>query len=234
MSISNSYVSRGDNDAIINWVPNNATNMNNNIIEGIDDDHESAFVNFTNTNVQVDYHQVYSSLHGIKLSNSTRETYYKTFKMNTEISDETVTYYENILNEINHSELSEPNNEMFDKWSYTWSRVSQKNNNYPVLLFINGSWIGIEPFNNGDTYTIESPANLAWIADQVNSGNTCAGKTINFAVSELDFQKKLWNPIGHSETNSFQGTVNFGDLTIKNLTTNGYYKNNIYFMVLLS
>ena len=57
---------------------------------------------------------------------------------------------------------------------------------------------------------------------------TFAGDSFAVNASVLDFQKKLWFPIGYSDSKSFQGTMDFGDVTIRNLTTNGYYEGYEY------
>lgn len=219
------YVSRGDVGAMINNEVNyrnedySDTNMNENTIIG---QTASAFVN---TSSSVAFDQCYSSLKDLLFTNSSSATYTNSYLFTTEAeSDKNSTPYL-----ITHSDLSMPNNNIFDNWSYIWSRVSQKNNNYPVLLFINGSWVGVEPENiDGETYYINTAEELAWVADQVNTGATTFANSTIILNADIDLQKKLWNPIGYDETHSFQGTFNFNGKTITNLTTNGYYVNNIY------
>lgn len=221
------YVSRGDVGATVGGEINyrnenySDTNMNENCIKGVSQ--KSAFVNTINGSTQVVFDQCYSSLKDISLTNGSA-SYRNTYVFDDVTSD----FSTNALNKINHSDLSRPNNDMFEKWSYVWSRISQKNNNYPVLLFVNGSWEGEAPEAvTGQTYYINNAEELAWVADQVNNGNKFIGSTI-ILNADIDLQKKLWNPIGHSKDKSFQGTFNFNGKSIINLTTNGYYRNNIY------
>ena len=64
------------------------------------------------------------------------------------------------------------------------------------------------------TYTIEFPAELAWVADQVNNkGNKFAGKTVKLA-SGIDLGNERWTPIG--ATGKFEGTFDGSNLTISN------------------
>ena len=112
--------------------------------------------------------------------------------------------------EITHDKLSEDYNEIFYDWYFTWTRINQSNNNYPVLLHKGAaSWEGVEPENDGINYYITNAAELAWIAEQVNiEGNTFEGCHIwiigeKITVRGIDyehainFQRKLWNPIGY-------------------------------------
>lgn len=73
-----------------------------------------------------------------------------------------------------------------------------------------------EPKYNAETktYTIEFPAELAWVADQVNNkGNKFAGKTVKLA-SGIDLGNERWTPIG--ATGKFEGTFDGSELTISN------------------
>lgn len=73
-----------------------------------------------------------------------------------------------------------------------------------------------EPEYNAETktYTIEFPAELAWVADQVNNqGNKFAGKTVKLA-SGIDLGNERWTPIG--ATGKFEGTFDGSELTISN------------------
>lgn len=73
------------------------------------------------------------------------------------------------------------------------------------------------------TYTIYKCAELAWLADQVNGGNTFAGYT--FVLGDnLDLNNLPWTPIGYytsSYDNSFfQGTFDGNNKIISNVTIN--------------
>ena len=72
-------------------------------------------------------------------------------------------------------------------------------------------------------YHITKASELAWIAQQVNSGDTFEGKTISLDAT-LDLNNKEWTPIGAGETNdtynSFNGTLEGNNNMIKNLKIN--------------
>ena len=66
-----------------------------------------------------------------------------------------------------------------------------------------------------DPYRISSPANLAYLAEMVNSGTTYANKY--FVLTEdLDLNNYPWTPIGN-ETYAFQGNFDGDSHIIKNL-----------------
>lgn len=66
-------------------------------------------------------------------------------------------------------------------------------------------------------YLIETPAQLAYLAEQVNAGNPYEGKYF-LQTKELDLGSKNWTPIGTSET-PFKGIYNGNDKAIYNLST---------------
>lgn len=69
-----------------------------------------------------------------------------------------------------------------------------------------------------DPYRISSPANLAYLAEMVNSGTTYANKY--FVLTEdLDLNNYPWTPIGN-ETYAFQGNFDGDSHIIKNLNVN--------------
>ncbi len=74
-----------------------------------------------------------------------------------------------------------------------------------------GNWNSytIAPDISDSTYIIDSAEELAWVAEQVNSGvTTFSGYTIN-VTQDIDLSAHYWTPIGTSSTitsNSFQGT----------------------------
>ena len=71
-------------------------------------------------------------------------------------------------------------------------------------------------------YSITEAAELAWIAQQVNTGNSYAGKTVVLA-NDIDLNATVWEPIGGAN-GKFSGTFDGQGYTIANLTV----KNNEY------
>ena len=59
--------------------------------------------------------------------------------------------------------------------------------------------------------------------DEVNAGNTFAGKTVELAAN-IDLMSEEWTPIGN-DTNKFQGTFDGKGYTVSNLVITG---NNSY------
>lgn len=68
----------------------------------------------------------------------------------------------------------------------------------------------------GTTFTLYQPADLAGLAQLVNEGNNLEGKTI-YLSADLDMNNKPWTPIGNSDPNAFKGTFDGNNLQIKNL-----------------
>ena len=69
----------------------------------------------------------------------------------------------------------------------------------------------------GDTYAIATPANLKWLAEQVNGGNNFQGKTIKL-LNDIDLNNQPWKPIGQDSNNPFSGTFDGNGKTIKGLS----------------
>ena len=65
-----------------------------------------------------------------------------------------------------------------------------------------------------NTYYVARASQLAWIAKEVNAGNTFAGATVE-VIAPIDLNCEEWTPIGYSET--FDGTFNGNNWTIANL-----------------
>lgn len=99
----------------------------------------------------------------------------------------------------------------------------------PANLYWDGETVS-EPALNGTTYTIETPAELAWVATQVLSGETFAGKTVVLA-KDLDLCGKEWitsvngnapkrssATIANDGQYAFRGTFDGNNKTISNLT----------------
>ncbi len=83
--------------------------------------------------------------------------------------------------------------------------------------YYNELWDGktiTEPACENNVYTIKVPSELAWLAQEVNKGNTFEGATFN-VVANLDLNNEPWTPIGHGEY--FRGTFNGNNHTIANL-----------------
>ncbi len=71
------------------------------------------------------------------------------------------------------------------------------------------------------TFEVSTPSELAWIAEQVNSGNTFAGKTV-LLTSDIDLSNYAsWTPIGNVTSypsQTFAGVFDGNGKTISNLT----------------
>ena len=78
-----------------------------------------------------------------------------------------------------------------------------------------------------DPYVIGSLTDLKWFRDDVNAGNTYAGKYVVLAV-DIDLAGEEWTPIGTSSV-PFKGTFDGKNHTISNLVINGGSKSNIGF-----
>lgn len=71
----------------------------------------------------------------------------------------------------------------------------------------------------GDIYYINTPAELAWIASETNSGNTFAGKSIVISGT-FNFNSKQWTPIGQDQYEGdrpFEGKIKIEDCIMENL-----------------
>lgn len=83
-----------------------------------------------------------------------------------------------------------------------------------------GTWDGttitsVSP--SGNTYSISSGSELAWVANEVNSGNnTFQGMTLEL-TQDIDLDNHEWTPIG-SAGKAFAGTFDGKNYTISNLT----------------
>ncbi|MBQ7941366.1 MAG: hypothetical protein IJ328_03030, partial [Muribaculaceae bacterium] len=74
----------------------------------------------------------------------------------------------------------------------------------------------VQPNAEG-VYEIAYPSQLAWLAAQVDGGNTFNGKTVKL-VSDLDLANIAWNPIAdNGDDTGFQGTFDGNGKTIYNL-----------------
>ncbi len=79
---------------------------------------------------------------------------------------------------------------------------------------------------DGTTYTINTAAELAWIAEQVNNGNDFSGYTVALN-SNINMGGHYWIPIGISSSNCFSGTFDGCGKTIYSMNftanTSSYY-----------
>jgi len=81
-----------------------------------------------------------------------------------------------------------------------------------------GGQVGPAPSLTNTTYTINKCRELAWVASQVNGGNTFVGYTFVLA-DNLDLRNLNWTPIGNT-TSSFLGSFNGQIHTIYNVSIN--------------
>ncbi len=72
-----------------------------------------------------------------------------------------------------------------------------------------------ETDEDGTTYLITKPSELAWVAKQANSGTTFSDKTVQLQ-NDIDLCNGLWTPIGTSSA-PFKGTFNGQNHTVTNL-----------------
>jgi hypothetical protein len=69
-----------------------------------------------------------------------------------------------------------------------------------------------------DPYLIETPQHLAYLAQQVNNGNTTYNNVYFRLTTDLDMNNLEWAPIGNSTTNRFKG----------NFDGDGHFIDNVY------
>lgn len=75
---------------------------------------------------------------------------------------------------------------------------------------------GVQP-DTDNTYKIYNGSELAWIAAQVDGGNTFAGQTVKL-MNDIDLANIAWNPIGVSgDSMPFSGIFDGNGKTISNL-----------------
>ena len=68
---------------------------------------------------------------------------------------------------------------------------------------------------SGNTYSISSGSDLAWVAKEVNSGNSFDGMTLEL-TQDIDLDNHEWTPIGSADK-AFAGTFDGKNYTISNL-----------------
>lgn len=82
-----------------------------------------------------------------------------------------------------------------------------------------GSVAGSIPVSDG-VYVVSTCAQLAKLAQMVNSGDNFSGKTVRLA-SDLDLNGLPWTPIGTSMSSSFRGAFEGSGYTVYNLAVTG-------------
>lgn len=106
-------------------------------------------------------------------------------------------------------------------------------NDEPQIFAINmveapDAWDGTtmtEPAKNADgSYVISTPAELAWFADNVNTGNYASKAVL---TADIDLGDYEWTPIGTASTKSFTGTFTGCGHRIDGLYVNFPATNNI-------
>lgn len=93
-----------------------------------------------------------------------------------------------------------------------------------VFKFVVAAWDGTTSTavsaiteNNETVYPIATPANLKWIAEQVNSGTNTFENAIVKLLNDIDLAGYSWTPIGELESCPFSGTFDGNGRTIKGL-----------------
>lgn len=82
------------------------------------------------------------------------------------------------------------------------------------------AWDGVTTEAIPDSGEITNGAQLAWLSEQVNSGNSFSTRTFTL-MNDIDLGNKSFIPIGNSD-NEFKGTFDGNNKTIKNATITGY------------
>jgi len=97
-----------------------------------------------------------------------------------------------------------------------------------------GKWTGAiaNAFEGGsgtkeDPYYIATPEQLAYLAQQVNSGNNYSGKYISL-ISDIDLGQKEWTAIGASASTPFKGTFLGNGYTVTNLYQGNYNSSHLH------
>lgn len=82
------------------------------------------------------------------------------------------------------------------------------------------AWDGTTTEAIPDSGEITNGAQLAWLSQQVNDGNSFSSRTFTL-MNDINLGSKSFTPIGNSD-NPFAGTFNGNDKTIKNANITGY------------
>lgn len=115
--------------------------------------------------------------------------------------------------------------------------VGYNNPTTPANTVVGNTYENVEI--QSEVYTIASAKGLAKFAEEVNAGNTYAGKNIKL-IADVDLAGLKWTPIGlyckpktggNLEHKTFNGTFDGMGHTIKNLTTSDVWGTNEYDIV---
>ena len=147
------------------------------------------------------------------------------------------------LTETTENDISEVKNQGFidrlnNNSNFDWNDWIFNDEGYPVVSNENNrfwQYCEYDLNENDNTYNINTPEELAWIAQKVNAGETFEGKTI-LLEQNIDLSAKYWLPIGN-ENNAFSGIFDGNNHKITGLKFNsdgcdfvglfGYVKNAI-------
>ena len=104
---------------------------------------------------------------------------------------------------------------------------------HPSEVWDGKTTAAVVPDDSG-VYEVTAPAQLAWIAAEVNAGNnTFSGKTVRL-MNDIDLACAAWTPIGTSADNAtarFQGTFDGNGKTVRNLRVSqsaGYHAAGLF------
>lgn len=90
-----------------------------------------------------------------------------------------------------------------------------------------GSWAdyaaATAPELSGTTYSVDTAEELAWVAKQVNSGNSFENYIIKLDT-HIDVSAHDWVPIGYDISKTFKGTLDGADRKISNLQIHTAYQ----------
>lgn len=75
----------------------------------------------------------------------------------------------------------------------------------------------IQGENGEEFYPISTPADLAWVAQQVNSGTSSFENETLKLLNDINLNDKIWTPIGKDSNNPFKGTFDGNGKTIAGL-----------------
>jgi len=82
-----------------------------------------------------------------------------------------------------------------------------------------------QPKLEGSIYQITCGAELAWIAQQTNTGANSFNGYIVKLMNDIDLNNENWVPIGYKTASPFMGDFNGNEKTISNLYINANYEN---------
>lgn len=92
----------------------------------------------------------------------------------------------------------------------------------PSITYWSDYKTSIKP--NGTTYIVTTSSELAWVAGQVNSGNSFSGCTIEMGT-DIDLSSHYWVPIGFSASSAFRGIFDGNNHKISGMIIGNSYTN---------